>query len=435
MKKYIAEELPATKHTDTAGAKPGGDSKPQSGKPQDTSGRTVEGDVEKNVRQAIYDIRYRARREGISLEQAYAQYIQNSNLSQDAKTKIREALFPRGEGESGGDKEEAKECYTSHGIELATDSVSRAMQKVFIEGYLQKKYEEDLKNFYEGKSQPAEKEKKSVKVTDKRSGISYYRTVDAKKFAQLKANPNLEVVYSEYGEKTGQNYEGSDSKKGDEKKVSESLDPVGQEDDDVDNDRRPNTKSDKYILKRRGAIATAIAKRKAMKEQFIGEVTEDQVDPSSQEPPIDVMRGKNKVKVVSGNDNKIFESSLEKFLKSARDRISGVCPTCGKCPCECDTRDRSTEMNLLKNKVRSMGIKNPIIMDPPKGKDVMKVMTSSAKMDESHVFKESDNLPVTAYTKGDRYPKNAGAMTPDEIRRANQGVSGRVRENIKLKEV
>ncbi len=75
MKKYIAEELPATKHTDTAGAKPNGDSKPQSGKPQDTSGRTVEGDVEKNVRQAIYDIRYRARREGISLEQAYAQYI------------------------------------------------------------------------------------------------------------------------------------------------------------------------------------------------------------------------------------------------------------------------------------------------------------------------------------------------------------------------
>ena len=42
------------------------------------------------------------------------------------------------------------------------------------------------------------------------------------------------------------------------KAMSEELDPVGQEDKDPDNDGTPNTKSDKYILKRRKAISKNI---------------------------------------------------------------------------------------------------------------------------------------------------------------------------------
>jgi len=57
----------------------------------------------------------------------------------------------------------------------------------------------------------------------------------------------------------------------------------------------------------------------------------------------------------------------------------------------------------------------------------------TGKLEPVHVFKESDNLPVTAHTKGDRYPKNAGAMSDEEIKNANLGASGRVRQNIKLK--
>jgi len=45
-------------------------------------------------------------------------------------------------------------------------------------------------------------------------------------------------------------------------KMSEGLDPVGQEDADVDNDGKKNTKSDKYLLKRRKAIAKAIKEAK-----------------------------------------------------------------------------------------------------------------------------------------------------------------------------
>ena len=40
------------------------------------------------------------------------------------------------------------------------------------------------------------------------------------------------------------------------------LDPVGKEDDDVDNDGKSNTKSDKYLLNKRKAIGKNIAKSK-----------------------------------------------------------------------------------------------------------------------------------------------------------------------------
>ena len=46
--------------------------------------------------------------------------------------------------------------------------------------------------------------------------------------------------------------------------VAEALDPVGKEDADVDNDGKKNTKSDKYLLKRRAAIGKAITHKEAL---------------------------------------------------------------------------------------------------------------------------------------------------------------------------
>ena len=51
------------------------------------------------------------------------------------------------------------------------------------------------------------------------------------------------------------------------KKMEEGLDPVGQEDADIDNDGDTD-KSDKYLHKRRKAIGKAIASKKGMKEGF-----------------------------------------------------------------------------------------------------------------------------------------------------------------------
>ena len=388
MKKHIAEELPATRHTQATQSRPGGDNKPQSGggapKPEDKSGRTVEGDVDKQVRQAIYDIRYRARREGISLEQAYSQYIANSNLSQDAKMRIKEALFPKG-GDGGKEKEEAKESYTSIGIDLATTALSEAMYKVFVESSEETISEEELEKVYEEKAQPSEGKKYPVRVTDPQSGVTYHRTATRAKINELKAK-GLQVEIDEYGEKSGKNYEGEDEKKEDKKEVKEALDPVGKEDDDVNNDGKVDD-TDGYLKNRRGAIAKAIAKnKKKVAEEFIGEVAADQIDPTMPEPPVDIMLGKNRIKVAKSNaparnGMPMFESSMEKFVSMARARLAGKCPKCEKSPCECDTRDRESEMRLVKNKIRAMGVRNPLVMDPPKGEDVMKMMTSSsAKM-------------------------------------------------------
>ena len=46
--------------------------------------------------------------------------------------------------------------------------------------------------------------------------------------------------------------------------TKEALDPVGKEDADVDNDGKKNTKSDKYLLKRRQAISKAITHKEAL---------------------------------------------------------------------------------------------------------------------------------------------------------------------------
>ena len=47
---------------------------------------------------------------------------------------------------------------------------------------------------------------------------------------------------------------------GDRDEIDEKLDPVGEEDEDVDNDGKKNTKTDKYLMKRRKAIGKAMKK-------------------------------------------------------------------------------------------------------------------------------------------------------------------------------
>jgi hypothetical protein len=98
-----------------------------------------------------------------------------------------------------------------------------------------------------------------VRVTDKTSGRTYVRFADREKIGSLRANPNIKSVeMTDYGSP----YEG-EAKKGEQTAATKSgkgLDPVGQEDADVDNDGKKNTKSDKYLLNRRSTVSAAIAK-------------------------------------------------------------------------------------------------------------------------------------------------------------------------------
>ena len=120
-----------------------------------------EKDPEKKVRQlAVYDIRYRARREDVPLRTAFSQYMSNSNLSANERTAVKAKLF------GDGPMKEAKD--------LAADSVANAMMRVFV-----------------SEEEQAGKDKKmKVRVEDK-NGKSYVRYADRAKITELRANPNI----------------------------------------------------------------------------------------------------------------------------------------------------------------------------------------------------------------------------------------------------
>lgn len=357
MKNHIAEELPARKHAPAAaGAAP-----TDKGDKKDNSGKSPE----QRAKQAVYDIRYRARREDIPLRQAFSQYMQNSSMGGQEKTIVKAKLFGK---EGGGMK---AEDFNPIFKDAASDTVAKALFKVFVEGI--EKKQESISLTYVEELDSAEHRKYKVRVTDKNTKRSYVRMATREKINQLRANPNIESVeMTQYGEP----YEGERKKGSQTAKVAagKGLDPVGQEDGDVDNDGDKD-KSDKYLMKRRGAIGNAIATRK---EEFIHEAeTED-----SNAEKIDVKKKgskKNKVTVApeQGGKGLMAHNELEGELIAERtvstQAGAKVKPTTTKEAVECemdkkpklkkseggveDSREIPTKVNLVKNKLRAMGLK------------------------------------------------------------------------------
>ena len=242
MSTDIAESLPARKFKQAAMAKPEAKKEAPKGKSGGGKGASEEGE-EKRIRQAVYDIRYRARREDIDLKAAFAQYMSNSSLSQAERTAVRAKLF----GKEGG----VSEKYINGADELALEGVANALYKVFVE---KDDKEIELAYLQQLDEQPAQKYK--VRVTDK-NGRSYVRFADRAKITELRGNPNIESVeMTDHGEP----YEGERRKGKATAKAKRGLDPVGKEDADVDNDGDVD-KSDKYILNRRKKIGQAIRTR------------------------------------------------------------------------------------------------------------------------------------------------------------------------------
>lgn len=139
-KSTFFEELPARKNPvfqpgspNSAAEGPKG-AAPKGGNDQEASA--------KRIRQAVYDIRYRARREDIELEAAYNQYIGNTSMTAPEKTAVREKLF----GES-------------------------------------------FDMLGEGKKNP--EKQYVVRVRDRAAGTQYWRKATRQKISQLRANPNI----------------------------------------------------------------------------------------------------------------------------------------------------------------------------------------------------------------------------------------------------
>lgn len=246
MAKHISEELKARKYAPAGASK--GDDEAKGGK-EDSS------DPEKQIKQAVYDIRYRARREEVPLRQAYSQYMQNSSLGEPAKKQIRSSLF-------GGDMK-------AEAVDLAIASSANALYKVFVEGVNNK--EEIHLSYLQEMERDVENRKYKVRVSDK-SGKSYVRYADRQKISELRANPNIkEVEMTEYGTP----YEG-ERKRGEQTaaaKRGDNLDPVGKEDSDVNNDGKVNDQ-DKYLMKRREAIGRAMKNEENINE-ILGGVVKD----------------------------------------------------------------------------------------------------------------------------------------------------------------
>ena len=271
MTKNIFEELPARKHSPAAAT-------PAAKK------ETGEGGSEKRIRQAVYDIRYRARREGIDLRAAYAQYMQNSNLSAPEQAAVRAKLFGK---DGGGEKKEVKEGLnlkradvtdalpwnrntkyttkgelrnpgenihgqqTGRGLNTSTASMSASgtaktnrkpnpmLQggKVVVQNNSYDAMMNDgatnsvasamFKVFVE-KAEPVQEDASSekkykVRVTDKKSGRSYVRYADRAKITELR-NKGLDVEMTEHGDP----YEGNKKDRdGDGKVESSSKEHAG----------------------------------------------------------------------------------------------------------------------------------------------------------------------------------------------------------------
>ena len=302
MTKNIVEDLPTRKHPVAAQKPEAGKEKPQ--------------DPEKKVKQAVYDIRYRARREEVPLRTAYSQYMSNSGLGGNERTIVKKKLF--GDGPM-------KENFVADIETNAREAIANTLVKVFVG--------EDLTS----------PKKYKVRVTDK-SGKSYIRMADRAKITELRGNSNIESVeMTDHGEP----YEG-EKKKGVQtaKAKGGGLDPVGKEDGDVDNDGDKDS-SDSYLLKRRKAIAKAMAK-----EEFIA----DAVDEEGSKKKLDVMKGKNKIKVLTKSKNGTYDEAVVSRFRSILAEEDKVVEK-KKEKEEADPRGMKTAIDLYKNKLRAMGMK------------------------------------------------------------------------------
>ena len=302
MTKNIVEDLPTRKHPVAAQKPEAGKEKPQ--------------DPEKKVKQAVYDIRYRARREEVPLRTAYSQYMSNSGLGGNERTIVKKKLF--GDGPM-------KENFVAEVESEAKEALANTLVKVFVG--------EDITS----------PKKYKVRVTDK-SGKSYVRMADRAKITELRANSNIESVeMTEHGEP----YEGERRKgKQTARAKGGGLDPVGKEDDDIDNDGDVD-KSDSYLKNRRKAIAKAMKK-----EEFIADVVEEKEDKKKK---LDVMKGKNKIKVLTKSKTGTYDEGVVSRFRSILAEEEKVEDK--KKEKEVDPRGMKTAISLYKNKLRAMGMK------------------------------------------------------------------------------
>ena len=364
MSTNISEGLPARKKAAPVVDAPKGGQE-SGGK----KGGTAENSA-KRIRQAVYDIRYRARREDIDLKQAFAQYMSNTSMDQKDRAEVRAKLFGKGG---------VSEQYVGASDDWAIESFSKAFSHVFEHHQKDKDgntvpHEDELVTEYERKLHEEKSRKYKVRVTDPKTEKSYVRYADREKITALRGK-GLKVEMTEYGTPyEGERKKGEQTAKalgGGKKSKGGKLDPVGKEDGDVNNDGKKDS-TDKYLLKRRAAIGKAMATRK---EEYLADgttSTEASGKPINPKKVDNYKSGAVKVAPVDEADPQNGYGVKEEVEKK-------------------DNRANYAYVNFMKNKLRAgMGIKNPMIMVEPDEaeKKLAKVDTSTKATPDDEDEKE-----------------------------------------------
>jgi hypothetical protein len=368
MKTNISEDLPARKFAPAANT--GGGSAVGGG-----------GDMEKKARAAIHDSKYRVKKDmgpdtkldPAAFIEAVIEKLRNSQYDLTIKTRAIQIL--RGDGQ----KKEIKE--------FASHNVARALYSVFVEKpskIIDEEYIEKLKEELSKEYQNPEQRKYTYRVTDKLTGNSYITKKTRSEANKLRVNPNISSVEM-VDRREGDQRQESERTKGAQTASVAAGKGLKNNDGNLANNYPP------YNAVSRGDIIAGatgndqMGGKKKVREEFIGE--KDNGDEKKPIEPLKPGKKNNCVKVYdpsgpSGTPKKDFkdfgglmahnelegeviaETGYTKFLKivsSDKDKILNPTKVDMNGPqvgCDGpDPRSRNTSDNLVKNKLRLMGLK------------------------------------------------------------------------------
>ena len=353
MSTNISEGLPAKKKAAPVVSAPKGGDKPDAKK-----GGTAENSG-KRIRQAVYDIRYRARREDIDLKQAFSQYMSNTSMDQKDRAEVRSKLFGKGG---------VSEQYIGASDDWAIESFSKAFTTVFEHHQKDKDgntipHEDEFVTEYEKKLSEEKARKYKVRVTDPKSEKSYVRYADREKITALRGK-GLKVEMTEYGTP----YEG-EKKRGEE--TAKALGGGKKAKKDYDGDGKVESGSKEHA----GAVHNAIQRAKGgkadgkdtRKEEYLADGT------TSTEPTGKKINPKNVDNYKSG--------AVQVAPVDEADPQNGYGVKEGVEVKKKDNRANYAYVNFMKNKMRAaFGVKNVMpIVDPDEAEEKFEKLATSMK--------------------------------------------------------
>ena len=353
MSTNISEGLPAKKKAAPVVSAPKGGDKPDAKK-----GGTAENSG-KRIRQAVYDIRYRARREDIDLKQAFSQYMSNTSMDQKDRAEVRSKLFGKGG---------VSEQYIGASDDWAIESFSKAFTTVFEHHQKDKDgntipHEDEFVTEYERKLSEEKARKYKVRVTDPKSEKSYVRYADREKITALRGK-GLKVEMTEYGTP----YEG-EKKRGEE--TAKALGGGKKAKKDYDGDGKVESGSKEHA----GAVHNAIQRAKGgkadgkdtRKEEYLADGT------TSTEPTGKKINPKNVDNYKSG--------AVQVAPVDEADPQNGYGVKEGVEVKKKDNRANYAYVNFMKNKMRAaFGVKNVMpIVDPDEAEEKFEKLATSMK--------------------------------------------------------